>query len=477
MKRGVIMKERTMNKIKKEKFSEKNTRGPNMLLNFKVKNFLSYKGLTKLSMVAGNTKLKSERLQKEKDYSILKFSAIFGANASGKSNFINAVELMKNFVLGSTFEYQQDLYYKLDESCKHENSYFEVELVLDGKVYAFGFEFSFFKNKFTSEWLFELSKEETLIYERDIVNGNYNYNLPLSDGLNERFKVYFEDLKNNDDMLFLTSISKNKFLSQEAEVKTLFDVLSWFRSSLQITEPSSVLTSGEYILVEDKLKELSELLSKFDTGISEMTTVKVLESEIRENLPTKFLDRIQSDLINDKGSSASLLRVGNSFWIIKCENKDKEKKFSYEKVCFYHSQNKEVMFGMKEESEGTIRLLDLAEILLTDEQNKVFFIDELDRCLHPQMSCQFVREFLKNAKKSNNQLIVTTHESRLLDFNILRRDEIWFADKKDGETSLYSLEEFNERFDRRIDKAYLDGRYGGVPIFNAVFPVDCNENF
>ena len=78
---------------------------------------------------------------------------------------------------------------------------------------------------------------------------------------------------------------------------------------------------------------------------------------------------------------------------------------------------------------------------------------------------------MKLAEKKNIQLIVTTHESRLLDFNLLRRDEVWFVNKRaDGASNLYSLEEYNERFDKKIDRAYLEGRYGGVPIFNAVFP-------
>ena len=69
-------------------------------------------------------------------------------------------------------------------------------------------------------------------------------------------------------------------------------------------------------------------------------------------------------------------------------------------------------------------------------------------------------------------MIVTTHESRLMDFDLLRRDEIWFTEKrKSGETDMYSLEEFNERFDKKIDKAYLEGRYGGIPLFTTVFPI------
>jgi AAA15 family ATPase/GTPase len=126
---------------------------------------------------------------------------------------------------------------------------------------------------------------------------------------------------------------------------------------------------------------------------------------------------------------------------------------------------------MSEESDGTIRLLDLLEILLVGD-GKTFIIDELDRCLHPSLIYKFIELYLETAKSKKVQLIVTTHESRLLDFNLLRRDEIWFINKdKAGESRIYSLEEYNERFDKKIDKAYLEGRYGGIPIFDTVFPI------
>ena len=120
---------------------------------------------------------------------------------------------------------------------------------------------------------------------------------------------------------------------------------------------------------------------------------------------------------------------------------------------------------------GTVRILDLLEILIAGE-GKTYVIDELDRCLHPSLTYKFVENFLKMAEEKNIQLIVTTHESRLMDFDLLRRDEIWFIDKKKtGESDIYSLEEYNARFDQKIDKAYLEGRYGGVPIFSTIFPV------
>ncbi len=139
-------------------------------------------------------------------------------------------------------------------------------------------------------------------------------------------------------------------------------------------------------------------------------------------------------------------------------------------IEFSHGE-KDVLFQLSEESDGTVRVLDLLEILLAGE-GKTYVIDELDRCLHPSLTYKFVETFLNIAQKKNIQLIVTTHESRLMDFELLRRDEIWFVNKnKFGMSDIYSLEEYNARFDPKIDKAYLEGRYGGVPIFSTVFPI------
>ena len=130
---------------------------------------------------------------------------------------------------------------------------------------------------------------------------------------------------------------------------------------------------------------------------------------------------------------------------------------------------------MPEESDGTIRLLQLLEILLVNE-NKTYVIDELDRCLHPMLTYRFMEIFLDLAKKRNVQLIFTTHESRLLNFELFRRDEVWFVNKdENGASEVYSLDEYNERFDKKLDKAYLEGRYGGVPVFDLMFPLKGDE--
>lgn len=157
------------------------------------------------------------------------------------------------------------------------------------------------------------------------------------------------------------------------------------------------------------------------------------------------------------------LRIENCIYTISGGNKNEDIDVKVIKVLHKNSQK---YFDTYEESDGTLRILELIDILLSD--NKVFIIDEIDRSLHPSLTIRFVTTFLELLKEKNIQLIITTHESRLLDYKVLRRDEIWFTEKKeDCSTKLYSLEQFKDdaRFDRKIDKAYLDGRYGAIPIF------------
>ena len=161
------------------------------------------------------------------------------------------------------------------------------------------------------------------------------------------------------------------------------------------------------------------------------------------------------------------MRSNRDFFILSI---DKEENVICKTIKFSHGKDN-ILFNLSEESDGTVRILDLLEVLLSGE-GKTYVIDELDRCLHPSLTYKFVDTFLQLATQKNIQLIVTTHESRLLDFDLLRRDEVWFVNKrKSGESDIYSLEEYNTRFDQKIDKAYLEGRYGGVPVFSTVFPI------
>ncbi len=232
---------------------------------------------------------------------------------------------------------------------------------------------------------------------------------------------------------------------------------------------------ASYILKNENIDYVCDIISAFGTGIKELKRVRIDEEAMFKNIPPQLKKMLLSDIENRKidilnnkiKESGVVLRNRENIYIVLVKN---NLEVVYETINFSH-ENQDVLFRLSEESDGTVRLLDLMEILLSDE-NRVFVVDELDRCLHPSLTYKFIELFVTIATKKNIQLIVTTHESRLLDFDLLRRDEIWFTNKNEkGESVIYSLDEFNERFDKKIDKAYLDGRYGGVPVFNTLFPI------
>jgi len=148
--------------------------------------------------------------------------------------------------------------------------------------------------------------------------------------------------------------------------------------------------------------------------------------------------------------------------------REKGKWFEQEIVAWHSNESGEaVKFRLLDESDGTQKLLTLVPALHDLKQRAVVYvIDEMDRSLHPLMVRHFVETFLAACQSGPRQLLVTTHESRLLDLKLLRRDEIWFAEKDANQaTRLYSLADFHVRQDLRIDKQYLQGRFGAIPFW------------
>ena len=255
------------------------------------------------------------------------------------------------------------------------------------------------------------------------------------------------------------------------------DVFLWIKDSLDINYPDQPVSDYSYLARADKVNEVCRIISAFGTGITDFELVDVPIEKVLNGLPKSLQDRIMSNIEQKQVEIRNshqikgidmILRTRVELFIITIDASDAVK---CQTIEFCHGR-KNVLFDLGEESDGTIRILDLLESLLSGE-GKTYVIDELDRCLHPSLIYKFVETFLNIAAGKNIQLIATTHESRLMDFDLLRRDEIWFIEKKEnGESDIYSLEEYNARFDQKIDKAYLEGRYGGVPIFSTIFPVE-----
>lgn len=455
-----------------------------------MRNFLSFSSredgsAEEFSMIAGKVRSKREHVIDDGKLKLLKFAAVYGANASGKSNLVKAMMFMRETVVSGFLERYSDKYCKVGLDNKEKASYFEVEIVLNGKYYAYGFEIILSKGEFVSEWLVELRADnsERVIFERDILKGSYELgkNFKCKELLH-RLMVYADDIKDDSSVLFLTIMNKNKknFYKDFKEASAL-EAVYWWLNQLNISFPEQQFFNSSRIMQEENLDDVCNIISSLGTGI---TGYKLIEVPI-EQFQSVFTDRekkqISKEIVDGFANFQKNVRLQEGEELKAYQMTIRKEREFYilestleKQVCkalrFYHGEE-EVLYDFYEESDGTNRIFDLLEILLAEEKS-VFIVDELDRCLHPSLTYRFIETFLDYVKKKNIQLIVTTHESRLLDFDLLRRDEIWFVNKRaTGESDIYSLEEYNTRFDQKIDKVYLEGRYGGVPIFSTVFPI------
>ena len=218
------------------------------------------------------------------------------------------------------------------------------------------------------------------------------------------------------------------------------------------------------------LKKYADYLNFFRTGIVDIEKKEVSEDFVKSNL--SVIDRANIDL------QINLVRTNNLFtkekkeWSAVIRNRaniftikmDKSGTVKFYVLKFIHQYgNERVAYEMRRESDGTYRLFQLLDVLLT-VKNKVFVIDEISRCMHPLLTIKFVEMFLKLAKDRNVQLIVTTHETRLMKHEFLRRDEVWICDNNDdGSSKLSSFNEQQVRIDKVMDENYMEGTFGGIP--------------
>lgn len=456
-----------------------------MLIRFNIKNFRSFDSRRdgkseEFSMLAGKVRSKKEHVYDNSAIKLLKFAAVYGANASGKSNLIKAIDFMKIHVIGASWDIYENEYCRINEKNKDNNSYFEVEILLDGRYYAYGFEMNIFRGEYSEEWLYELkpNEPEKLIFYRDIDTGEFQIGKDLfRTEESSKLDMYLSDVKSDKSVLFLTAMNQNKkslYENKSSAINVFANIHEWFKSYLKIDYPHQNLSDYTYILKDDNIGKVEQILSFFNTGIEKLNIVDVEVERVFEGLPARAANNLRKQISMlgqvARRSNRNHTLVIRSLYALYIFTIDKDRQ-KCQIVKFQH-QKSGTNFDLSDESDGTIRLFDLLEILLVGK-NKVYIVDEFDRCLHPCITYQFIKEYLKLAADRNIQLVITTHESRLLDFDLLRRDEIWFVQKDYlGRSNIYSLEEYNERFDRKIDKAYLDGRYGGVPLFNTVFPIE-----
>ena len=415
-------------------------------------------------LYAGRSEQHKERVIQFDDRKVLKFSSVYGANASGKTNLIRAIEAGKMIVTqtlkGKNF---QDLYCKSKRINKDMPSLFEYEFTIENKCYAYGFTANLAENTILSEWLYEMKgTSEHVIYERDVAKNQYYFDETIfeSEENKEQFHYFMKDANRITSSLLLYELKRRKLDDKEFEIFS--QVIDWFQNKLVVIYPKTKMGSSYFLFGSDN-EQLIRILDYMDTGITNYGMRHINESAFKEYFANeKLAERfLQAPERSDKELVKSVISYGNTLFQIDFEKDEK----SIAKLMFQHGED-ECQYEYGEESDGTKRLIELLDVILIDDGERVFVIDELDRSLHPQMTIKFVETFLKFSKDKNTQLIISTHESNLMDLNILRRDEIWFAEKEqDNSTTLYTLDKFKIRYDKVIAKDYLMGRYGAVPVF------------
>lgn len=433
-----------------------------MLMGFKVGNYRSFNDIQYFSMLAGKVRSNENHIVEINNKKILKFSGIFGANGSGKSNLILAMSIIESMFNGGVRTLINNQYYRGYNGNPDNDSYFEYEIAIDGKLYSYGFELNFSKSELVSEWLIDMTKkQEKIIFERDLKTKTNKSELK---GRNEYFNTCLKEMTNNNFDLFLLEMSRRVIMSNNKDLffKDIINVFNFLANEMIIIRPTyHKLIPLDYV---NKKKDIIKFLNKLDININDIREENCDIGNIKSRMSDidfmNFINEFEMYSKTSKETSCTL-RIENDLYLVK---RDVNNSFIVKSLKFMHN-NSDYSFGAYEESDGTIRIFELLDILLTS--NKVYLIDELDSSLHPLLVEGLLKLFLES--NNTNQLIITTHELKTLDFDLVRRDEIWFAEKENGgNTRLFSLEEFKDvaRFDRKIDKAYLEGRFGAIANIN-----------
>lgn len=415
-----------------------------MLIEFSVGNYRSFKENATFSMVAANITSKEKRLDENNIFKVddklelLKSAAIYGANASGKSNLAQAFGFMRRFMINSSKETQSTEKigvegFKLSTETEAKPSFFEIVFLMKQTRYRYGFTSN--RDEIISEWLFYVpNSRETRLFERSLDSFKVS-------SLYKAKKIQQQTRRN---ALFLS-------VSAQFNVEIAENILDWLTNKVKVV--SSINDRGYQgytinCLIGNRNKdEILQLLRKLDLGFGDL---KVAESEITaESLSVDLPDEIKNFIVKNTGGKLALIET-------------EHQKFD-EKGVFVSTE----LFDLdNQESEGTQKIFALAGSLIdTLKEGKVVVIDEFDARLHPLISRAIVELFNSNETNPNNaQLIFMTHDTNLLSNKLFRRDQIWFTEKdRYGATDLYSLVEYKVRNDASFESDYIKGRYGAIP--------------
>jgi uncharacterized protein len=441
-----------------------------MIVSFSVENFRSFAAEETLNLVASNkiTGLESHTVPiPGSNEHLLRTAVLYGANGAGKSNLFKALEYIRNLALNSREKKSGTGRepFRLGEDAE-KPSCFDLCFIAEDKLYRYGFKVD--DHHIVEEWLVrkEGNREKDL-FER--VTNKRGKVVIETKGIKGAKLSALATVGGPPNQTFLATI--RAMLTAPDYGDELSRVLGWFENSLTLIRPDlPFIPLGQFLTQDNEFLQFAgEFLKASSTGVDHLNVAKkeLTEDQLRSLLPEEFV----SDIFNDlQEEGVAVISLGEGSEVI-VEHASEDHYFHITiQAAHEHKTGRVISFKLSEESDGTQRLLQLIPALHHLRTcGGVYVIDEIDRSMHPMLTWKFLEFFLKCCEGERRQIIVTTHESNLLDLELLRRDEIWFAEKDNtGATRIYSLAEFKIRKDLEVRKHYLQGRFGAVPFLGSL---------
>jgi uncharacterized protein len=416
-----------------------------MLLRFRFSNFRSFHTEQELSLIAGpfTDAPESVRHLDAIPEGVLPVAAIYGANASGKTNVLRAIEFFSEAVTFSHRQWKPDggvprSPFLGDEGSSQAPSEFEVDFLTGGIRYRYGFRVD--SVVVLEEWLYAYprGKKQTWLHRTQ--------GKPISFGARMPGENRIIESLTRKNSLFLSAAAQNNH-------EALLPVYEWITDLVFLIGDRAKyrrLTAGFY-MAPDFLADVARLVSVADLGISRLK----LEEE---KLPYRAV-RPSYNKIAAVVESAGLIGPSNV-----------EPPRTPMQISLLHRLgDREVPFSTEQESHGTMAYLELlGPVVYALKIGALLCVDELDGSLHPLLSIELIRLFTNPSTNPRGaQLIFNTHDTNLLSSGVLRRDQIWFTEKKaDGSSHLFPLSDFKPRRTENLENGYLQGRYGAIPFVN-----------
>lgn len=432
-----------------------------MLLYFKVKNYRSIRDEAILDMEATSLRDQKENLLSFGNKLYLPAVAIYGKNGGGKSNIIRAMWLAVQFICNAQKTQTEQAPvpvnpFALNEYSAHEPTEFEFAYIQDNIKYVYGFSAT--RKEIISEYLKSWPHgREKLIFSRKYQNFKFPEN-------NEKKrKELIKEAVRSNQLFFAISSTMN--------YQPCIDAMKWFREKVLFSRDFTDINRNliEYSEDETMLQAIVSAAKIADLGIEDIRfeiDSQVVDFNHLEGYPVQVRGLVHAlrafqEALHQNGNEAELQL-----------NAGKLKSTTIHNGVDRNGNPGSYSLALGDESDGTRRLMTLAPALeKTLSNGGVFIVDELEREMHVKLIEYVLNRYQQKSNNSKGaQIIFTTHQTALLNQETLRRDQIYFVDKncKSGASSLYSVTDFNVRNDMNIEKAYLLGKFGAVPLIGEV---------